>query len=309
MKHPKCDFALCDSPAVSNIISSKIIDRDAFSLVRLGDGEGLLLSISAQSSDTDFGYLKGHLSPQGVGLNDLLNLKRRLIAAIYDADIIGIRNDIVDVEFDPANFSLTPEEFLITFRRSFRLRQGEQNLNYHSSRRVSFLHQSLGDLDFDGSNQFCSAWFHYDYHNSREIFKVLKHQKRIGLISCRQRLPCLLEKSFDLSVNFHQIPDMFRDISDQNIAPNYIEQLENVLKQKLVEFPGMLYLVGGGLYGKLYCQLIKAQGGIALDLGALFDAWLGIPTRPAVYKSMYGNGPEQNEVPSSLLLNKQNIEL
>jgi hypothetical protein len=27
-----------------------------------------------------------------------------------------------------------------------------------------------------------------------------------------------------------------------------------------IDFPGMLYLVGGGLYGKLYCQLIKSQG-------------------------------------------------
>jgi len=101
---------------------------------------------------------------------------------------------------------------------------------------------------------------------------------------------------------------MFRDIPRGNDVPNYVEQLENILSQKqLVEFPGMLYLVGGGLYGKLYCQLIKSQGGIALDLGSLFDAWLGIPSRPTVYRAMYNIKEGEKEVPSTLLLTARNI--
>lgn len=60
----------------------------------------------------------------------------------------------------------------------------------------------------------------------------------------------------------------------------------------------MLYLVVGGLYGNLYCQLIKAQGGLALDLGSLFDAWLEIPSRPTVYRALY----DTNTVPNSLCL-------
>ena len=102
---------------------------------------------------------------------------------------------------------------------------------------------------------------------------------------------------------------MLRDISSNTSDSGYVEQLEAVLSQQLVEFPGMLYLVGGGLYGKLYCQLIKAQGGIALDLGSLFDAWLGIPSRPTVYRSMYNVEEGKKEVPPSLLLNAKNIKL
>ena len=75
-----------------------------------------------------------------------------------------------------------------------------------------------------------------------------------------------------------------------------------------VGFPGMLYLVGGGLYGKLYCQLIRSQGGVALDLGSLFDAWLGIPSRPNVYRSMFYGDSTTNSVPSGLILTEENME-
>ena len=105
---------------------------------------------------------------------------------------------------------------------------------------------------------------------------------------------------------FHEIPDMFRNSSTNKASTNYIQQLENVLNQQLVEAPGMLYLVGGGLYGKLYCQLIQSQGGIALDLGSLFDAWLGLPSRPTVYKAM---GEDGTIVPQNLLLKAENIEI
>lgn len=307
MKHPFCDITLKNEQEISKVISCKLDMGEPLSLIRLGDGEGLLLSISDQSTETDFRYLAGHLGAKGMDLDYLLPLKNRLIQSIKGADIIGIRDDIIDVAFNPENFSLSHDDFLEAFRREFRLRQVERNLDYHGSRRIALLHKSLSDMDLSEGTQFCSAWFQYDYHNAGEIFKVLEQQDRIGLISCRPRLPGLLEELFDISVNFHEIPDRFRDISLQKDAPDYVEQLESVLKQNLVEFPGMLYLVGGGLYGKLYCQLVKSQGGIALDLGSLFDAWLGIPSRPAVYRSMYESGANEIDVPSSLLLTRENI--
>jgi len=308
MKYPACNFAFSSAQKISNVISCRQKNGDPFSLIRLGDGEGLLLSISDQSNEADFKYLTKHFGAMGVDLDYLLGLKNRLIQSIKGADIIGVRDDIVNVRFEPGNFSLPHDEFLKNFRSSFRLREVEKNLDFHGSRRIAFLHKSLSSLDFNDDSQFCSAWFHYDYHNSGEIFKLLRQQKKIGLISSRQRLPGLLEKLFDISVRFHEIPGMFRDIPRGNDVPNYVEQLENILSQKqLVEFPGMLYLVGGGLYGKLYCQLIKSQGGMALDLGSLFDAWLGIPSRPTVYRAMYNIKEGEKEVPSTLLLTARNI--
>lgn len=308
MKYPTCNFALRSVQEVSNKISDRLTSGNPFSLIRLGDGEGLLLSVSDQSTEADFKYLARHLGTKGVNLDVLLRLKDRLIDSIIDADFIGVRDDIVNVVFELEDFSSSRDSFLENFRKDFRLREVEKSLGYLPARRIAFLHKKLRELNFKENSQFCSAWFHYDYHNAGEVFKVLATQERVGLISCRHRLPSLLEGLFGFSVNFHQIPDMFQDIAPEKITPDYLRQLEDILSRQLVEFPGMLYLVGGGLFGKLYCQLIKSQGGIALDLGSLFDAWLGVPSRPLVYRSMYGARTNDAGVPSRLLLTVDNID-
>lgn len=307
MKNPECDFTLSSEQEVSSVISDKLQQHSPFSLIRLGDGEGLLLSISDQSTETDLIYIEEHLGTGGLHPDALSHLQKRLIESIKGADVIGVRDDIVNVNFKPDYFFLPHDEFLERFRLSFRLREVERTLDYHGSRRIAFLHKKLGSLDLNERSQYCSAWFHYDYHNSGEIFKVLKQQQRIGLISCQFQLPNLLSQLFDTSVNFHEIPGMYRDISGGKVIPGYIEQLEHILNQQLVEFPGMLVLVGAGIYGKLYCQLIKDQGGIALDLGSLFDAWLGIPSRPTVYQAMYDVGHNDIAVPTRLLLTAENV--
>ena len=307
MKHPSCDFPLKSVHEVSNLISCKINKGSPFSLIRLGDGEGVLMSISSQSPESDFKYLAGHLGPQGVELGDLLHLKDRLIQSINGADIIGVRDDIVDVAFEPDNFFSPHAIFLENFRKSFKLRDVEKSLGYDGSRRISLLHKCLGNLNLHDDSQFCSAWFHYGLYYSGALFGILRQQKRIGLISCRAELPGLLEELFGVFVKFYEIPDMFRDISQDQRPPDYVERLETVLKQQHVESPGMLYLIGGGLYGKLYCQLIKSQGGIALDLGALLDAWLGIPSRQTVYRSMFDMDVNEPDVPLKLILTAENI--
>lgn len=307
MKHPTCDFKLESVHQVSNEIFSKFDKGDAFSLIRLGDAEGLLLSLSDQSTEADIRYFERHFGADGGNLENLLSLKKRLRHSVMGADIIGIRDDILDVTFDPADYSLPHDNFLEVFRRSFRLRDAEKTLDYQGSRRIAFLHKSLSNLNLDNNKQYCSAWFQFYYHNAGEVFRLLQQQVRIGLISCRTDLAGMLEEIFDVSVKYHKIPDMFRDLSAEEIRPDYVEQLEDILTEQLVEFPGMLYLVGGGIYGKLYCQLAKSQGGVALDLGSLFDAWVGIPSRPTVYRSLYGVG-DASSLPSILPLTLKNID-
>lgn len=308
MRYLTCNFPLKSVREVANLISCKLQNGEPCSLIRLGDGEGLLLSISGQSTVADFKYLEGHLGSKGVDLKYLLHLKSRLIQSIKGADILGVRDDIVDVRFDPETFRSPNAVFLEKFRKCFRLRKVEKSLDYQGSRRIAFLHKCLGNLNLQDDSQFCSAWVHYAFHNSGELFRILGQQERIGLISCRTHLPEMLKSLFGFSVKACVIPDMFRDISPEKTPADYIERLENVFSQQLVEFPGMLFLIGGGLYGKLYCQLIRSQGGIALDLGSLFDAWVGIPSRPAVYKSMFDRTTNETGAPSNLLLTTDNID-
>ena len=118
----------------------------------------------------------------------------------------------------------------------------------------------------------------------------------------------MLESLFDVSVSYQPLPGMYRDLNQEQIPDDYVEQLEAFLHRKLVDFPGMLFLVGAGLFGKLYCAEIKRQGGIALDLGSLLDAWAGVGSRSTVYKSMFSGYPRTQGVPDLLRLNEENIQ-
>jgi hypothetical protein len=309
MNYSSCDFPLKNVQEVSNLVACKIKKRKPFSLIRLGDGEGLLLSISSQSTESDLKYLAQHLGPQSIELGYLLHLRDCLINSINNSDLMGVRDDIIDVSFSPDSFSMSRAEFMENFQKRFKLREIDESLDYHGARRIALLHKSLCGLALHDDIQFCSAWLNYEFHNSGEIFKILKSQERIGLISCRTKLPHLLERLFSVHVKFYQVPAMFNQYNPTktNAPTDYVERFEKILSQKLVECPGMLYLVGAGLYGKLYCELIKSQGGIALDLGSLFDAWLGIPSRPSVYRSMFGMDANKTGVPSRLSLSTDNV--
>jgi hypothetical protein len=67
-----------------------------------------------------------------------------------------------------------------------------------------------------------------------------------------------------------------RTLSDEEIPPRSLdralEELADWPKQRLV-------LIGAGYAGKIMVAEAKQRGGVALDLGSIFDHWLGLHTR------------------------------
>lgn len=307
MIYPDCSFPLTAPAEIYREVEKKLAAQLPFSLVRLGDGEGVLLSVSDRSPAADIRYLEAHLGPEGAKLDHLQALRHRLLHAARSADVVGVRDDILGVIFGHANFELSECEFLHRFHRTFKLRTAERTLAYAGCSRIALLHRTLSDLNWPESCRFCSAWIHYEFHLSGALFRWLQGQKVVGLVSSRGQLPALLERLFGIAVRHTEIPEMYRDLSLPEHRLSYISRLEAPLSRRIVEFPGMLVLIGGGLYGKLYCQAVKAQGGVAIDVGALLDAWLGIASRPAVYRTMSGNHEGVSSVPPDLLLTPENI--
>ena len=307
MKHSSCDFPLLSRAECADLIISRVKHAQPFSLVRLGDGEGALLSIHKDSPEIDRAYFSMHFGPSGTDLELLINLRNLLTESICSSDLVGVRDDIVNVDFDSSLVELTPESFMSAFKNNFRLRDVEKDLGYEAARRIALLHTALENMDMPEQIEYCSAWSHYDLHLTGAIFRCLLSQRKIGMITSRYELCPVLEDMFDLSVACWNIPDMYLSIGEASAPSNYIQKLEAVMQQQLVEFPGMVFLVGGGLYGKLYCGLIKSQGGVALDLGSLLDAWAGIHSRPAVYSTILGDEYDDQTVPEKLSLNDRAV--
>ena len=61
--------------------------------------------------------------------------------------------------------------------------------------------------------------------------------------------------------------------------PDYFNDLCSSIS---VAYKGEVFLVAAGFLGKIYCNIIKEQGGIALDIGSAADYWLNYNTRQAV---------------------------
>jgi hypothetical protein len=67
-----------------------------------------------------------------------------------------------------------------------------------------------------------------------------------------------------------------RALSDEEMPPRSLERALEALDDKL---HGTLVLVGAGYAGKVTIDEARKHGGVALDLGSIFDSWMGEHTR------------------------------
>ncbi len=69
----------------------------------------------------------------------------------------------------------------------------------------------------------------------------------------------------------------------ESSQPHFPARYEELRASLQVRRRGEVFLVAAGLLGKIYCQTIKQRGGIAIDIGSIVDAWLGLRTRPGSF--------------------------
>ncbi|WP_139114786.1 tetratricopeptide repeat protein [Rhizorhabdus dicambivorans] len=78
-----------------------------------------------------------------------------------------------------------------------------------------------------------------------------------------------------------------QDAADR--GTHFPEVFDRLMKEIRVPHRGAVFLVAGGMLGKLYCDRIKQLGGIAFDIGAVVDAWMGYNTRGVVLDRSMGH--------------------
>lgn len=61
-------------------------------------------------------------------------------------------------------------------------------------------------------------------------------------------------------------------------VPHYPDCFELVISQ-IRERHGDLFLIASGVFAKIYCLVAKQSGNVAIDVGAIFDKWMNVPTR------------------------------
>jgi tetratricopeptide (TPR) repeat protein len=270
-----CLFDTDIDPQCCRLFVDTVLDRlahgEAFSLIRLGDGEANALDYGSEFADRfdeDAAARERIWWGRTLDSEARSNLAGRVRTAIDGADCVGI--------------PLTAR-----FLRDIRLKTGPALLATRTGRGLlsimRMLERRLVTRGFEGT-LLTSAHLHQDLERWNLYGELLGGGKEIVLISCHATLPDKLRSRFGTTVVKHVITppgDAMLEMQARSLRDEEVPllSLQHAL-QELGEWPrGRLVLVGAGYAGKVIVEESRRRGGVALDLGSIFDHWMGLSTR------------------------------
>ena len=237
---------------VSERVAFAMREGTAFSLVRLGDGEGRMLCWPGYQAPNEI----ANVSNTWFGRSDLPKRDLDMMAdglrrAVRSADVLGV----------PTRSRLS---------------------------RFPVLRMVFDGIDrynlYVPSQPLADAGMHWFLQWSGALAYLLRHRDCIGVIGCRDIGPQIAEAFCLGSVRTYLV----RGESAYPGAiskPHWPDGYNEVMGQLESIRPGSVFLVGAGLLGKIYCDKIKSKGGIAIDIGSILDSWANVPSRVILDKN------------------------
>lgn len=217
------------------------------SIIRAGDGEKIVLESNKGLPEYQL-CIKSVMERQ-MGyeptMGDINKIRHNLIEAYSGADIVGI----------PAQKNLS-------------------SLNKHW--------QDVEQVvkPYTTTNKFTSTDIGYEMLYNGMLKKWLKG-KIVTYISCRDIDAGLLQSYGVKRVHSYIIAPEAKFTSTYKTGDKHFPEQFNKVEWWLdrAQVSGHVCLVGAGVIGKIYCNWMRDRGGIAIDLGAVFDLWAGFSTR------------------------------
>lgn len=238
-----------------------INSKKPFSLIRLGDGEGRIFGYGSLFNQFDISHevLGYQFGPRVFDALDQSFNSRQL-----DIPIKILQQHLIN-SVQNADWIFVPS--LIHFNE---VTDNNCNALLGQSCSVNTLLKFRPDVIPHAEDHFVFRFFQrYGY-----FAKILNSVSSVTIIS-HSDCTAELKKSFGLDAVTHiKIPGhaTFMSESEIHFPDAYLEIIRNIT----VVNSGDLFLVAAGYLGKLYCNVIKQRGGIAIDIGSVFDGWVGV---------------------------------
>lgn len=247
-------------------LKDRIDAGEPFSWIRLGDGEGRFLmhlhaglrgalptrEAAAMAKQIWFAWFDQDLDR--IAPEALAALGARFEQAIGNADLLGVTS-AERLASDPLHYGF-----------------------------CAGLETYLSALPDRPGQMFCDALAPLAL-NQRDPFleSLLRGRDFLGVVSPHPDLAARLQRHLQIgAVASYVLPGearlaRIRDAPDDRV--HFPTVHDEIMADLSVPHRGAAFLVAGGLLGKIYCDRIRELGGIALDIGALADAWMGYNTR------------------------------
>lgn len=250
-------------------LKQRIEARAPFSWIRLGDGEARFLmhlhpqlraalpQREAEAMARQIWFVWFGQEIDAVSPDSLAALGARLDQAIRNADLLGVTG-VERLAGDAAHYGFCAglETYLAALL---------------ADQPPPMFADALAPLALNQADPFLSG--------------VLRDLDFLGVISPHPELAGRLQRHLGIAtVMAYGVPGesrLARAAEAQNRGSHFPVVYEQIMSTLCVPHAGAVFLVAAGLLGKIYCDRIRALGGIALDIGALADAWMGHNTRGA----------------------------
>ena len=233
---------------VATIIRQHIDARAPFSLIRLGDGEARLLGFPTFVTRNTLNDSLLYWYGRA-DMSDLYirTLAHEIMKAVQNCDILGLPNKDRGKAEDGILFKMRPH--LV----------GKEA-------------------------QVAGCGVHRALYTEGLLTPLLQDLNRISLITCRDVTRGIARKFHVKHVRWITVPPEAQLAEIKPAQEHYPTRHYEVLLEIDPE-PGEVFLVGAGPNGKVYCGKVKEKGGIAIDLGSVFDGWAGVRSRSYIAQS------------------------
>lgn len=257
-------------------------ERRPYMLLRLGDGEGAHTRISWIDEATyPLLYNENRKEFHNVwfGKTDFLNsIEFNRLLSCYDNALMN------------ADCISGYEESLLNHEYSIGSRRGIPSV-VNLIRKADQIYPIV-----KGKCCITHSVIHYDLLFFDCLERILKDRKFLGIVTCHTNLPEKLQARYHIEeIQGFFIPkETGRSgiLGDKAQKGTHFPDAYLSLSEKLKSIKaGELYLVAGGILGKVYCNIIKQAGGIVIDIGSVADIWMGKTTR-AVESSIINKIPK-----------------
>lgn len=273
------------SQEVVRAIRNSINSKEPLSVIRIGDGEGNLLSYLSHAETP---FLDNMAATSIINAQQdrfipsearILEIKRMMRSAIFDGDIIGIRG--LDSFSSPSENNENKKNKSNILSSPVTLQKVSADPRGVSGywRSIDYIANMAKSGALNGK-MITSA--HLYYAILRGISILRGHVKNLVLISNRPRA---IDKISNL-VSPKELRVILVGVREKNSSlpssPKFLQEVEQQLPQ---EMAGELCLIGAGPWSELYCSMVKKRGGVGVDFGSGFDLAEGRLTRP-IHKIM-----------------------
>jgi hypothetical protein len=252
---------------VPQLIACALDDGRPLSVIRIGDGEGNLLSYGMYPGTPVLDELAvselmsiQQDGPQEVNGTRSVLLRTIIRGSIASADVVGVRGIWWPGRRVEKSINQVMKYFIRAPRGMSGLYRGIDQMRTMCER--NFLHGKL----------IASAHLY---------LSILSHLHTV--VRPATRIVCVTNVLAAVSEMSRLFPDKRISMLEVGRLDNgerdayFLQRISSELCEDLV---GTLVLVGAGPWAELYCTWVKERGGVGVDLGSGFDLLSGRKTRP-----------------------------